>query len=193
MPGGCAVRSRKRTSVDQRAVRKRTQEVVGQDLLEAADVRVLHRTDVVLVERDQCGPIGRGIGFRFQRALLHDDRRVALDAREDRLARAFLPLVAAVEDVLRTLAVLQARKGARQVIRIGVVERRAVRDDRDSEAAQQGLRLLFEQSMEAIPRPRLQVVRADLDHAARLGFSRRARHRQSEQQRGERPFESQHA
>src|SRR5262249_24466777 len=57
------------------------------------------------------------------------DGRVALDVREHRLADAVLPLVAAIARVLTSLAVLDARKGAHQVVRVGVVARRAVADD----------------------------------------------------------------
>lgn len=40
-------------AIDQRSVGIRTAEVVRQDLVEARNVRVLHRTDVVVVEAEQ--------------------------------------------------------------------------------------------------------------------------------------------
>ena len=43
----------KRRLIDQRPVRVGAQEIVGQDLLEAPHVAVLHRVDVVAVERQQ--------------------------------------------------------------------------------------------------------------------------------------------
>jgi len=47
------------TPIEERPVGKRTQEIVRQNLSEPIDVRVLDRADVVPIELNQSGVIGR--------------------------------------------------------------------------------------------------------------------------------------
>jgi len=89
---------------------------------------------------------------------------------EDGFARALFPFVASIERVLAPLPLLDARKGAHQIVRIAVVKRWTVPHDVDLKAHQHRQSFGQEPLVETLSRSRLEVVRANLDDSVRLSL-----------------------